>query len=113
MANVFKNKYSISVGTTATAVNNHVTAIGAQETIIGLSVANILPTTVSASVYHRDIQNSANTYLIRNAPILPGSSLVVAGGDQKFVLTSNNSIYAVSNTAASIDVFMSLLEITP
>jgi hypothetical protein len=55
---------------------------------------------------------SNDTYLIKSAPIPSGGTLVIIGGDQKVVLETLDSIKIKSDTAASVDVVMSILEIT-
>jgi hypothetical protein len=47
-----------------------------------------------------------------NAPISAGSSLVVSGGDQKIVLITGDQLQVSSSAATSIDVVMSIMEIT-
>ena len=53
-----------------------------------------------------------DTYLVYKAPIPSGGSLVVVGGEQKVVLQNAHSVKCVSNTATSLDVSMSILELT-
>jgi hypothetical protein len=50
--------------------------------------------------------------LIKEAPVPSGGSIVIIGGDQKVVLEVGDSIKIKSDTAASVDVVMSILEIT-
>jgi len=110
MANTFKRKLSRSVGTTPTIVGSYTVGAGATSVIIGLTVTNILGSTVSANVFIND--GSANTSLLTTAPISSGSSLVVVGGDQKVVLETGDKIYVQSSAASSVDVVMSIMEIT-
>ena len=83
---------------------------------IGLTVANIVTTQIEI-----DVQLDASTrtsgaedsvYIIKDAPIPVGSSLVVVGGEQKIVMEPGDTIKVTSNTASSADVAMSILEIT-
>jgi len=53
-----------------------------------------------------------SVYLIKNAPVPVGSSLVVIGGDQKTVMEPGDVLTVTSNTASSADVHVSILEIT-
>jgi hypothetical protein len=55
---------------------------------------------------------SNDYYIIKNAPIAAGGSLVVVGGDQKIVLNTSDSIKVQSDTASSLDAIMSIMEIT-
>jgi hypothetical protein len=109
MASSFKNFTAQAVGITANAVYNPTTA-NIQSTVIGMTLSNIITSTISVSVFLYD--GSANTYLIKNAVVPVGGTLVPIGGDQKLVLEQNNSIYVTSNTASSVDVIISALEIT-
>ena len=53
-----------------------------------------------------------SVYLVKDAPIPVGGSLVVIGGDQKVVLEPGDRIKVTSNTASSADVVLSHLDIT-
>jgi hypothetical protein len=111
MANSFKIYTSNNVGTVATTIGSHAVATGATETVIGLSISNITTSAISADVQYANNAGST-TYLIKDAPIAYGGSLVVVGGDQKLVLLEGDSIKVTANTATSADVVMSVLEIT-
>lgn len=110
MPNTFSRKLSRNIGTSLTAVGSYTVGVSTQTTVIGLSVANISAATVEVDITVNDGSN--DTYLIKGAPVLPGGSLVVSGGDQKIVLVTNDSIKVKSNTASSVDAVMSILEIT-
>jgi hypothetical protein len=110
MANTFKRKLERSVGTSLTAVGSYTVAASTEVTVIGLDLANRTASQVLVDVTLNDGTN--DTYLIYQAPIPSGGSLVVVGGDQKVVLETNDSIKVKSDTASSVDVVMSILEIT-
>lgn len=110
MASTFSRKLSRSIGTSLTAVGSYTVGASTQTTVIGLSVANISAATVEVDISLNDGTN--DTYLIKGAPVLPGASLVVSGGDQKIVLVTNDSVKVKSNTASSVDAVMSILELT-
>jgi hypothetical protein len=109
MASTFKNFTAQAVGTTANNVYNPTTA-GIQSTVIGMTIANIVTTPIYVSVFLNS--GMANTYLVKNAIVPVGGSLVPIGGDQKVVLEQNDSLYVVSDTASSADIILSALEIT-
>jgi hypothetical protein len=110
MANTFKRKLSRSIGTSLTAVDSYVVPSSTATTVIGLAVANV---TASQVIVDATVNDGSNdTYLIKSAPIPSGGTLVIIGGDQKVVLETLDSIKIKSNTAASVDVVMSILEIT-
>jgi hypothetical protein len=110
MANIFKRKLTRLIGTTPEAVGAYIVPGATTSVIIGLTVTNILGAAVSANVFIND--GAANTSLVTTGPISSGSSLVVVGGDQKVVMESGDSIYVQSSAASSVDVVMSIMEIT-
>jgi len=108
MANTFKNYVTANAGTTATTVLTGAT--GAQTTVIGMTMANTNAANITASV---TLNNGTTTvYLVKNATILPGGALVPVGGDQKVVLEAGHILQVQSNTASSLDVIVSVLEIS-
>jgi len=110
MANTFKRKLSRQIGTAPTIVGTYTVGAATTSVIIGLTVTNITGATVSANVFVND--GAANTSLVTTGPISSGSSLVVVGGDQKVVMETGDSIYVQSSAASSVDVVMSIMEIT-
>ena len=106
MANTFKNYFAASVGTTA----SHVVTASTATTVIGCTLANKSNDAITASV----LVNSSSTdyYLIKDAPILVGGALVPIGGEQKLVLETGDVLRVTANTASSVDVIVSVLEIT-
>ena len=114
MASTFKVKTHRVIGTTATTCNTYVVAVSTTTTVIGLTLANRTNGPITADAMHNDGTGASgkDTYLIYKAPIPSGGSLVVVGGDQKVVLQNAHSIKCVSNTATSLDVIMSVLELT-
>jgi hypothetical protein len=110
MANTFKRKISRAVGTSNTSIGSYTVPAATQVTVIGLTVANIANSIVTTSVLHHDGTNS--TYIIKDANIPVGGTIVVVGGDQKLVLETGDSVRASSNSAAALDCIMSVLEIT-
>ena len=78
------------------------------DTVIGISLSNILSTTVNADVYINDGTN--DIYLVKSAPIVPGSALQVLDGGAQFVMQSVDALKIVSDTAASLDVWVSTVD---
>lgn len=111
MANAFLRKTSRDIGVTATQVGAYTVGSGVETTIIGLTVSNTTTSAVEIEVYHRDGSDN-DTYLVKGAPVPVGSSLVVVGGDQKVVLEPDDEIYVKSNADTSVDVVMSILEVS-
>jgi len=109
MANSFKIKTDTAVGTSPATI--YTCPSSTETTIIGLSIANIVASQITADV---QLENSDgdNIYLIKAAPIPVGSTLVVVGGDQKVVMEASDVLKVTTNTASSGDVALSILEIT-
>jgi hypothetical protein len=110
MANTFARKLSQSVGTSPATIGAYTVGAATQVTVIGMSVANTSASAVTADIVHNN--GSTDTFLIKAGPIPVGSSLVLFGGDQKLVLVTGDSVKVTSSAAASLDVVMSILEIT-
>ena len=108
MANTFTRYLNKDVGTSASTVVT--VASSTQTTIIGLSLANTTtsPITVSAFI----TVSAVDYYLIKNATVPVGGTLVVVGGDQKTVLVTGDALKVISSAAASADVITSVLNIT-
>ena len=111
MANSFKTYASRNIGTALQSVGGHFVAEYTTETIIGLTAANRTAGAINIDIIHENSSNT-HTYIIKSAPVPSGSALTPIGGDQKLVLTHNQSIRVRSNTANSLDAVMSVLEQT-
>lgn len=109
MANTFKLDTSAAVGTTATSV--YTCPASTATTIIGLNVANVLLSdiTIDVEVVNND---GDRVYLVKNAPVPTGSSIVAVGGDQKVVLEESDSLEVSASSDSAADVVLSLLEIS-
>ena len=114
MANSFLSETSAGIGTSPTDVL--VCPSSTEVTVIGLSVSNRATSQILVSV---ELDGTGRTsgaedkvYLVRNAPVPVGSSLVVVGGDQKVVMEPGDKITVTSDTASSADVTLSHLDIT-
>lgn len=109
MANVFKNSITGSIGTTG--VNVYTAPVATTSTVIGVSIANVNTSNINVSVMLRDTSGNKSVYLVRNALITPGSSVVLVGGDQKVVLEAGDFLSVTSSLASSADVIVSVLEL--
>jgi len=109
MANAFKLVTDTGVGTSPATVYTCPSAT--ETTIIGLNLANIVSSAAQVSVQLEN-NDGDNIYLIKDAPVPIGSSLVAVGGDQKVVMNASDVLKVTSDTASSIDVALSILEIT-
>ena len=130
MANTFLRKTSKSVGIAAsdstwwqvganTAGASQtgaytVTGSGKTTTVIGLSVTNVTGSSVDVDVaLSTTMANITNDIsLASSVPIPSGSVLILVGGDQKLNMVENDLIKIKSSATNSLDVCMSVLEIT-
>ena len=130
MANTFLRKTSKSVGIAASdstwwqvGANTagasqtgayKVTGSGKTTTVIGLSVTNVTGSSVDVDVaISTTMANITNDIsLASSVPIPSGSVLVLVGGDQKLNMVENDLIKIKSSATNSLDVCMSVLEIT-
>jgi hypothetical protein len=110
MANAFKNSITGSIGTTGAKVYQAPAATST--TVIGVGVANTQNQNISVSVMVRDTSADKTVYVVKDSLIMPGSSNVLVGGEQKLVLETGDFLSVTSSLANSADVIVSVLEIT-
>ena len=104
MAQNFRRYTSNDIGTAAATLFT----ADSFDTVVGISVANITASAVTASVYINDGSN--DIYLIKDAPIPSGSALQVLDGGAKFVVQSGDALKVISDTASSLDVWVSTVD---
>ena len=104
MAQNFRRYTSNDVGTGAATLFT----ADSYDTVVGISVANVTASAVVASVYINDGSN--DIYLVKDAPIPAGSSLQVLDGGAKFVVQASDALKVISDTASSLDVWVSTVD---
>ena len=104
MAQNFRRYTSNDIGTAAATLFT----ADSYDTVVGISVANITASAVTASVYINDGSN--DIYLVKDAPIPSGSALQVLDGGAKFVVESGDALKVISDTASSLDVWVSTVD---
>ena len=119
MANTFRLHTADAIGTSAVTV--YTVGSGISTIILGLILGNVTGSAVNATVTlesntdHDDGAgsdfNNDNVELVTNAPIPAGGSLESLGGG-KLVLQTTDVLKVTSDTASSIDVALSIMEIT-
>ena len=111
MANTFKNAV-FNASLAADTDSGALATVGSntQTTLIGMTIANITSGVISVGV--KLVSGGSDTWIVKDAPVPTGGSLVVLGGDQKGVLEETDAIKIRSNTADSIHAVLSYLEIT-
>ena len=110
MANTFTRKTSQNLGAIATQIGAYTVGASTTAIAIGLTCTNTTGSAITANVFLANA--SANTYIVANAPISAGASLIPIGGDQKIVMITGDKIYVQSSAATSIDAILSIMEIT-
>jgi hypothetical protein len=110
MANTFTRKTSQNIGTSATQVGAYTVPSATTTIVIGLVCTNTTGSAITANVFLANA--TANTYIVANAPISAGASLIPIGGDQKIVMITGDKMYVQSSAATSIDAILSIMEIT-
>ena len=115
MANTFKLK-TFEQGATAVNTNIATYTVPASTTtiIIGLTISNITGNsiTVDAQIVSttNDVTTNVSSYIGKDLPIPSGSALDVLAG--KVVLQTGDTIVVQSDTLASVNISMCIMEIT-
>jgi hypothetical protein len=110
MANTFTRKTSQNVGASPSIIGAYTVPASTTTIVIGLTCTNTTGSAITANVFLANA--TANTYIVANAPISSGASLIPVGGDQKIVMITGDKIYVQSSAATSIDAILSIMEIT-
>jgi len=104
MAQNFRRYVSNNVGTSAVTVYT----ADSNDTVVGISVANVASATINVSVY---ITSGGNDiHLIKDTPIVQGSALQIIDGGARFVLQNLDALKVISDTASSADVWISAVD---
>lgn len=110
MANTFKLKTKSNVGVATVGIYTATSPVTAT-VIIGITLANITGTGINVGIgIARTTANSIS--LMKNVPIPQGSSLEFMQGN-KIVLEATDTLTAISDTNNSLDVALTIMEITP
>lgn len=106
MANSFKNYFVKNANTSAQTVLT--VGSGVQMTVIGMTLANMTTSPITANVY---ITSSGTDYYVVNGAGIPvGGALVPVGKEQKLVLEDSDELKVTASGNA--DVIVSVLEIS-
>ena len=108
MANTFKLKTKANVGTATSDV--YVVPSATTTVVIGVTLANTTGSSINVGVgVTRASTDDVN--LMKNVPIPQGSSFEFMAGN-KVVLETTDTLTAVSDVNNSIDVALTIMEIT-
>ena len=106
MAQNFRNQITRNTGTSAVDI---LAQADSYDTVIGIRCANVHATSpATVSVYINDGSN--DHYILKGAPIPVGSSLELIDGGAKIVVDSGDILKVVSDTASSIDTWVSCVD---
>lgn len=112
MANAFKLKTFDGSSTNAnTDMTIYTCPSSTETTIIGMSIANIASSQITVDVKLEN-NDGNNVFIVKDAPVPAGGTLVPVGGDQKIVMEASDVLKVQSNTANSADTALSILEIS-
>tara|TARA_B100000212_G_scaffold328200_1_gene292238 strand:- start:1012 stop:1338 length:327 start_codon:yes stop_codon:yes gene_type:complete len=104
MAQNFRRYTSNAVSTTPTTIFT----ADSNDTIIGISIANVASTQVNATV--TITVGSDDISIVNSAPIPVGSSLQVLDGGAKLVMQSGDILKVTSSVASGLDVWVSAVD---
>ena len=108
MANTFKLKTKANVGVTTTPV--YVVPSATTTVVIGVTLANTTGSSINVGIgINRG--SSDNVKLMKSVPIPQGSSFEFMGGN-KIVLETTDTLVAESDVNSSLDVALTIMEIT-
>ena len=108
MANTFKLKTKANVGTATSDV--YVVPSATTTVVIGVTLANTTGSSINVGVGVTRASTD-NVNLMKNVPIPQGSSFEFMSGN-KVVLETTDTLTAVSDVNNSLDVALTIMEIT-
>lgn len=108
MSSNFKSYATASIGT----ANTTIYTASAVTTVIGFSLANVTGNAICASSFVSKTNGGRSAFIVKDAPIPNGGSLIAIGSEQKVVLEVGDTLNVYSNTASSIDALLSTLELS-
>jgi len=103
---------TVSTSTALTAVNA-ATATGVTGWALGLTVAVTATTNQTAYVDVTRYNGSSHYYIVRQAPVFPGSSIAAVAKENPQSFASGYQFYvAITSTGTPVDCNLSVVEIT-
>ena len=104
MAQDFERNKARNVGTSASSLRTS----NGDDAIVGINVANTTTSQITIQVFINDGSN--DFYIVKNAPVPAGSALQVLDGGAKIVVQSGDRLYVKSDTASSLDAWVSVVD---
>ena len=103
MAQSFTRTFSRNIGT----ADSRILTTTSTDAVIGIRLSNT--TTSTINVDFSIVNGGSRFYLIKNAPIVSGGSLELIDGGSKFIVENNDFLEAKSDTASSLDCWLSYI----
>ena len=110
MANTFKLKTKASVGVTTVGIYTAASPVTAT-VIIGVTLANVSGSSINVGIGITR-PSADNIKLMKDVPLPQGSSIEFMAGN-KIVLEQSDTITAISDVNNSLDVALTIMEVTP
>ena len=110
MANTFKLKTKANVGVTTVGIYTATSPVTAT-VIIGVTLANVSGSSINVGVGITR-PSADNVSLMRDVPLPQGSSIEFMQGN-KIVLETSDTVTAVSDVNNSLDIAVTIMEVTP
>ena len=107
MAQNFRRYTLQGVGTVAADIPDGAN-FDSYDTLVGIHMTNTTSNMILVDCYINDGTN--NVYLVKEAPIAAGGALQVMDGGAKIVVQSGDRLYVKSDTASSLDVWVSAVD---
>ena len=109
MAQDFKRYMLQGVGTQAADIPNG-TNFDSTDTIVGIHMTNTTTNAITVDCYISNGSPATNHYLIKGAPIPAAGALQILDGGAKVVVESGDRLWVQSDTASSLDVWVSAVD---
>ena len=109
MANTFK---ALTLYATTGAGTTFTCPTGGTIVVVGLNVTSNQTVNTSYSIKLVDNSTSRETYLTYNTILPPNNNHVIAGGDQKVVLESQDELVFTCNVANGVHIHLSYMLIS-
>lgn len=109
MATTFQNYLTSNIGTSPAVVY---TTGANQTTIYSFTIANIKSPAAAITVSAYITSGATTSYLVKDAPLPTGGTLVVVGEPQKLAMQTGDTVSVVASVATAADVVISTVELT-
>jgi len=99
-------------GSGAQITNSATTLLTANsdDAIVGIRLANVLTSAVTVDVFIDDNGSGTLRYIVKGLALPASSSVELVQGGSKIVLNSGDVLKGQSNTASSVDVWLSRVD---